>query len=74
MVWEYCYILPYLQLVCAQSVFVVAVVCVKWSPLVRRDLMSPVKHLAGYVGMEVVEEERIEIVVQVGNSSCVDRE
>ena len=65
--------MTYLQLVCAQSVFVVAVVCVKWSPLVRRDLMSPVKHLAGYVGMEVVEEERREIVVQVGNSSCVDR-
>ena len=38
----------YLQLVCAQSVFVVAVVCVKWPPLVRWDLMSPVKHLAGY--------------------------
>ena len=37
----------YLQLVCAQSVFVVAVVCVEWSPLVRRDLMSPVEHLVG---------------------------
>ena len=35
--------------------------------------MSPVKYLAGYVGMEVVKEERKEIVVQVGNSSCVDR-
>ena len=56
----------YLQLVCAQSVFVVAVVCVEWSPLVRRDLMSPVKHLAGYVGMEVVEEERRE-------NSCAGR-
>ena len=56
----------YLQLICAQSVFFVAVVCVKWSPLVRWDLMSPVKHLAGYVGMEVVEEERRE-------NGCVGR-